>query len=51
MAFSIFVFLAVTIIQLLGDEGFVFSQRGSAPAQQLLGLLILLFCFVGIAGL
>lgn len=45
MAFSI-CFLAVSTLQLLVNEGFVFSLRSSIPAQQFWGLIILLFCLL-----
>ena len=33
-------------VQLLVNEGFVFPRRSSIPAQQFLGLIILLFCLL-----
>lgn len=39
-------FLAASTLQLLVNEFFVFPRRGSIPAQQFLGLIILLFCLL-----
>lgn len=47
MAFSI-CFLAVTMLQMLVNEGFVLPRRSSIPAQQFGGFIILLFCLLAL---